>query len=135
MTVEKKERIIQIWRLILTNKIKELDKVKVGFADIKIDRVNASFTKNNADCWGQYLSRENRIEIQKEVDGIDYANTLLHEIMHAIVYLSSLNADGGALKEDDNEEQVTNTLTNWLMGVFRDNPKLLDIIKREVTKL
>jgi len=135
LTVEKKESIIQIWRLVLTNKIKELDKVKVGFADIKIDRVTASFTKNNADCWGQYLSRENRIEIQKEVDGIDYANTLLHEIMHAIVYLSSLNADGGALKEDDNEEQVTNTLTNWLMGVFRDNPKLLDIIKREVTKL
>ena len=119
----------------MTKKIKELDKVKVGYADIKIERVLASFTKNNADCWGQYISRENKIEIQKEAVGIDYANTLLHEIMHAIVYLSSLNADGGALKEDDNEEQVTNTLTNWLMGVFRDNPRVLDIIKHEVTKL
>tara|TARA_B000000609_G_C24004202_1_gene256601 strand:- start:104 stop:466 length:363 start_codon:yes stop_codon:yes gene_type:complete len=119
----------------LTNKIKDLDKVKIGFADIKIERVDPSFKKSNTDCWGQYLSRENKIEIQKEVDGIDYANTLLHEVMHGIVYLSSLNSDGGALKEDDHEEQVVNTLSNWLMGVFRDNPKVLDIIKKEVTKL
>ena len=119
----------------MTKKIKELDKIKVGYADIKIERVLASFTKNNADCWGQYLSRESKIEIQKEAQGIDYANTLLHEIIHAIVYLSSLNADGGALKEDDHEEQVTNTITNWLMCVFRDNPQVLDIIKKEVTKL
>ena len=55
--------------------------------------------------------------------------------MHGIVYLSSLNSDGGALKEDDHEEQVVNTLSNWLMGVFRDNPKVLDIIKKEVTRL
>ena len=27
------------------------------------------------------------------------------------------------------------TLSNWLMGVFRDNPKVLDIIKKEVTRL
>ena len=70
-----------------------------------------------------------------KVDGIDYANNLLHEVMHGIVYLSSLNSDGGALKEDDHEEQVVNTLSNWLMGVFRDNPKVLDIIKKEVTRL
>lgn len=112
---------------------KQLDKVKIGFADIKIERVDPSFRKSNTDCWGQYIARENKIEIQKEIDGIDYANTLLHEIMHACVYLSSLNSDGGALKEEDNEEQVTNSLTNWLMGVFRDNPELLDIIKDGVT--
>jgi hypothetical protein len=117
------------------NKNKELDQIKVGFADVKIERVDPSFRKSNTDCWGQYISRENKIEIQKEVDGIDYANTLLHEIMHACVYISSLNADGGALKEEDNEEQVVNTLTNMLMAVFRDNPKVLEIITEKVNAL
>ena len=44
----------------MTNKIKDLDKVKIGFADIKIERVEPSFKKSNTDCWGQYLSRENK---------------------------------------------------------------------------
>tara|TARA_R110000744_G_scaffold152183_1_gene266034 strand:+ start:231 stop:608 length:378 start_codon:yes stop_codon:yes gene_type:complete len=118
-----------------SNKNNELTKVKIGFADITIERTEPSFKKSNTDCFGQYLARENKIEIQKEVSGIDYANTLLHEIIHAIIYLSSLNADGGALKDDDAEEQVANTTTNWLMGVFRDNPQILDIIKEEVNAL
>jgi len=114
------------------NKNKELTTVKVGFADIVIERVEPSFKKSNTDHYGEYLSRENKINIQKEINGIDYSNTLLHEILHSIVYLSSLNADGGSLKEEDNEEQVVNTITNWLMGVFRDNPKVLDIIKKSL---
>tara|TARA_R110000803_G_scaffold48362_2_gene100491 strand:+ start:220 stop:591 length:372 start_codon:yes stop_codon:yes gene_type:complete len=115
-----------------SKKSNDLTKVKVGFADIVIERTNPSFKKNNTDYFGQYLSRESKIEIQKEISGIDYANTLLHEIIHSVIYLSSLNADGGALKDDDNEEQVANTLTNWLMGVFRDNPAILDIFKETI---
>ena len=115
-----------------SNKNNVLTKVKIGFAVIHIERTDPSFKKNNVDCFGQYLSRENKIEIQKEISGIDYANTLLHEIIHAVIYLSSLNSDGGALKDDDAEEQVANTITNWLMGVFRDNPAILDILKETI---
>jgi hypothetical protein len=118
-----------------SKKSNELTKVKVGFADILIERVAPSFKKNNTDYFGQYLSRESKIEIQKEISGIDYSNTLLHEIIHAVIYLSSLNSDGGALKDDDAEEQVANTLTNWLMGVFRDNPAILDILKETIYEM
>jgi len=116
-------------------KTNELTKVKVGFADIMIERVDPSFKKNNTDCFGQYLSRENKIEIQKEISGIDYVNTLLHEIIHAVIFLSSLNSDGGVLKDDDAEEQVANTITNWLMGVFRDNPAILDTLKETIYEM
>ena len=116
-------------------KTNDLTKVKVGVADLTIERVDPSFKKNNVDCFGQYLSRENKIEIQKEISGIDYANTLLHEIIHAVIYLSSLNSDGGALKDDDAEEQVANTITNWLMGVFRDNPAILDTLKETIYEM
>jgi hypothetical protein len=115
------------------NKSIEVGVVKIGFADIKIERVDASFSKSNTDWWGEYLSRQNKIEIQTDISELDYANTLLHEILHACVYLSSLNADGGVLKEEESEEQVVNTIANWLLAVFRDNPKLLDIFKSAVT--
>ena len=32
-------------------------------------------------------------------------------------------------KEEDNEETTVNSMANWLMGAFRDNPWLLDFLK------
>ena len=103
--------------------------VKIGWKDVKIEYVDPSFFKNNVDCYGQYISRTGTIEIQKEIKGVDLANTVLHEIMHAIVYNSSLNSEGGALSDGKDEEQVVNSMCNQLMMVFRDNTWLLDFIK------
>ena len=38
----------------------------------------------------------------------------------------------GPLKDGDEEEQVVNSMTNWLMGVFKDNPWLLDTLKETI---
>ena len=75
------------------------DFVKVGWKNIMLEPTKASFKKDNSDYWGQFTARENKIEVQEEAEGIDLANTLLHEVLHAIVYHSSLNQDGGALKD------------------------------------
>ena len=108
------------------------DKIKIGWKDVDLTKVKVSFVKNNSDYWGQYICRQNKIEIQEEAVGHDLANTLVHEIIHAIVYHSSLNAEGGPLYEGDNEEQTVNSMTNWLMGVFKDNPWLLDFLKENI---
>jgi hypothetical protein len=54
--------------------------------------------------------------------------------MHAIVYNSSLNSDGGALVDGKDEEQVVNSMCNQLMMVFRDNTWLLDFIKDRINQ-
>jgi len=104
-------------------------KVKIGWIDISLVPVDASFMKDNTDCYGEFISRESKINVQKEVKGIELGNTLLHEIMHSIAYASSLNQANGPLKEEDAEELVINSMSNWLMGAFRDNPWLLDFLK------
>jgi hypothetical protein len=43
-----------------------------------------------------------------------------------------MNAEGGPLTQDGDEEQVVNSMTNWLMGVFKDNPWLLDFLKDNI---
>ena len=103
--------------------------VKVGWNNVKFSFVDTSFIKES-DCFGQYLSRECKIEIQKELDGDQLINTVLHEIIHCIIYNSSLNQDGGPLTDDKSEEQVTNSITNWLLNVFWDNPWLVDLLKK-----
>ena len=105
-----------------------LDKkiVKVGYADITINLTPPNFKKDNmSDCYGQYLQKENKIEIQPELKKIDEANVLLHEVLHAIAYVSGETTDGGRLSESTNEEAVVNNFTNHLIQVFRDNHWLL----------
>ena len=115
-------------------KTKAPDKIKVGWKNIDIQYVKASFKKDNTDCYGQFLNRENKIELQDEITGDDLANTMLHEIMHAIAYHSSLNQGNGPLKDDDNEEITVNSMSNWLIGVMKDNPWFLDFLKDNLNK-
>ena len=103
--------------------------VKVGWNTVALSFVEPSFIKES-DCFGQYISRECKIEIQKELEGDQLINTVLHEIIHCIIYNSSLNQDGGPLTDDKSEEQVTNSITNWLLNVFWENPWLVDLLKK-----
>jgi len=109
--------------------------VKVGYRDIAIEWITPDFkTDTLTDCFGWYLAREGKIQIQHSIGGQEKANTVLHEILHACVYGSGLNQANGPLKEDDAEELVVNQLTNYLMGTFRDNPWLLEYIKDNMDK-
>ena len=51
------------------------------------------------------------------------------------VYIFSLNHANGPLKEDDAEELVVNTISNAMMGVYRDNPWLLDMLKKNLNEI
>ena len=59
---------------------------------------------------------------------------MFHEILHAIVYGSGLNQANGPLKEEDAEELTVNQMTNYIMGVFKDNPWMLDFLKQNLDK-
>lgn len=111
---------------------KKPDSIKIGWKDVQIEYVNPGFFKNNTDYWGQYLARKSVIEIQEEIQGDDLANTLIHEVLHAIVYTSSLNAEGGALEDAKDEEQTVNSIANHLMSVIKDNPWFLDFLKEQI---
>ena len=104
--------------------------VKIGWNTVSFNFVEPSFIKDS-DCFGQYLSKECKIDIQKELEGDQLINTILHEIIHCIIYNSSLNQDGGPLTDDKSEEQVTNSITNWLLNVFWENPWLVDLLKKK----
>ena len=49
-----------------------------------------------------------------------------------MVYIAGLNQANGPLKEDDAEELVVNQISNFMMGVYRDNSWLLDMLKKHL---
>ena len=107
------------------------DEGKVGYRTIKIKYVRPDFIMDDMmESYGEYRAREGVIYIQDALVPQERCNTTWHEILHAVVYIAGLNQANGPLKEDDAEELVVNQVSNFMMGVYRDNPWLLDMLKK-----
>ena len=103
-------------------------KLKIGYQDIVIERETSTFQKQS-DSYGEYDHRKNSISIQTGLSPLDEANTLLHEILHAVAYINSLTQSDQPLDTENKEEIVINSITNGLAQVFRDNKWLLQYFK------
>jgi len=107
--------------------------LRIGYSTISIKKQAGQFTKDNmTDNYGQYLPRESKIEIQPDLTNVDEANTLIHEILHASVWVSSLSQTGQPLERSKDEELVINNLTNNLTQVFIDNKWLLPYLTEKL---
>ena len=110
-------------------------KLRVGFQDLTIEIKDADFrTDNLTDCYWHYLQRENKIQINTNLEQHDLLNTVIHEVLHACCYVGGLTTKSNPLSDEDKEEVVTNTLANQIHIVLRDNPWLLKFIQESLSK-
>ena len=109
--------------------------MRIGYKDVKIKYVRPDYKKwQMTDCFGEYDYRQNVIQIQHDLCGQEIANTIFHEIMHAAVQVAGLNQEKAPLEKTEDEEAVVNQLTNVMMGVFRDNAWMVDMLKDQLDK-
>ena len=107
--------------------------LKVGYQDIELQVTTPDFKKDVlTDCYGQYIQRENVIQIQADLTKLDEVNTVLHELFHAIAYISGETGDGGVLQGDSKEERLINSFTNYFVQVLRDNKWLLPYLQKNL---
>ena len=111
-------------------------KVKVGYRTIKIKYVNPNFIMDDMmESYGEYRAREGVIYIQDSLVPQERCNTTWHEILHAVIYIAGLNQANGPLKEEDAEELTVNQISNFMMGVYRDNPWLLTMLQKHLNDI
>jgi len=103
-------------------------KIKISFEDVSL--VVSSDAKFKDENFGMFESKDAMITLADDQSDTALANTLLHEIVHAAVWYGGLKDDGAALEDDKIEENVVNILSNQLCQIFRDNPKILTLIKK-----
>ena len=107
--------------------------LKVGYQDIELQVTTPDFKKDVlTDCYGQYIQRENVIQVQADLTKLDEVNTVLHELFHAIAYISGETGDGGVLQGDSKEERLINSFTNYFVQVLRDNKWLLPYLQKNL---
>jgi hypothetical protein len=99
--------------------------IKIGYRDYKIKNLDSIVSKCN-EINGQFLASDGMIALSSTEDNISHANTLIHEILHAIVYQWGIELD------DKDEERICNTIANGLTTVFVDNPSLLSYLQKNL---
>ena len=100
------------------------EKIKIGYKEYRLEKWKQTVASAN-EAQGQFFAKEGIIGYTDYEKGVSHANTLLHEIIHAIVY--QWNIDVG-----EKEETIVNGLTNGLTTVLVDNPKLIDYLKKNI---
>jgi hypothetical protein len=93
-------------------------KVRIGhldFAIVEMDKVSAS------ESYGLYMSADQEIHIAKGIGPRRRAEILLHEILHGI-------ADMQTLQLKDDEERIVRSMAIGLASVIRDNQALFNEI-------
>ena len=99
--------------------------IKIGYRDYKLEKWKQTVASAN-EAHGQFFAKEGIIGYTDEEKGVSHANTILHEILHAVVY--QWNIELG----EKEEETLVNSLTNGLVTVFVDNPELMDYLKIKI---
>ena len=100
------------------------EKIKIGYKEYRLEKWKQTVASAN-EAQGQFFAKEGIIGYTDDEKGVSHANTLLHEIIHAIVY--QWNIDVG-----EKEETIVNGLTNGLTTVLVDNPNLIDYLKKNI---
>jgi hypothetical protein len=99
--------------------------IKIGYAQYTFDFWPETFASTE-EAQGEFFSVAHKIGLKESsIPSVAGVNTLLHEVLHGIVFQYGLELD-------DKEEHTVNTLANGLTTVFVDNPFLVDYIKKYV---
>lgn len=74
------------------------------------------------DLLGETQNHDSTIVVRRPGQSPDCErDTMLHEVLHATLFVSGLSHP----LEHDKEEELVRTLTPWLLAVLRDNPALM----------
>ena len=101
------------------------DKIKIGYREYTLEEWKQTVASAN-EAQGQFFAKEGVIGYTAEETGVSHANTLIHEMLHAIIYQWNMDLD------EKVEELVVNGLANGLTTIFVDNPKLMDFLKDKI---
>lgn len=96
-------------------------KIRIGYRDIRIAFVRKVDAENSM---GDFEDELGRIRIRKGLDDVEKANTILHEILHALCSVQGLHLS------DKMEERIALAISNGMIDFMRENPRFITKIMK-----
>jgi hypothetical protein len=94
-------------------------KVKIGYLTFDIDSKDSAWKDRNKAV-GMCKVEQSLIEYCKEQSSPEIVNTIIHEILHALVYVFDIEFDN-----TKKEESLVTKMANGIHTLLLDNPDLL----------
>lgn len=94
-------------------------KIKIGYSNFTISSTDKDWKIKNKAV-GLCAVEKSLIEYCKEQSDSEIVNTIIHEILHAVIYIFDVEFD--TVKK---EEYVVKKLANGLQTLLIDNPEFL----------
>ena len=104
-----------------------LDKITFGSRIINLNLIEKDIA-NKKRIFGEFDSDTNTLTLDKSLDSIQMANTLIHEICHMIHDEYKLELSAKA------EEIVCNSTANGLCHILYQNQDLLEFLYKSLKK-
>lgn len=82
--------------------------------------------RKKLDLLGETDANNCTIDIRAKQGRTSKQDTLVHELLHAIFWCSGYKVNW-ALPDRD-EEEIISSLSPWILGALKDNPKLVDFL-------
>lgn len=98
-----------------------IDKVKIGNI---IYAVNEADILKDSDATGTIKYQSCKILIDRSLEKQMKEQVLLHEIIHGMFYYLGM-------EEEKNNECLVDAIAKGVICLFKDNPKLLELLKGE----
>lgn len=103
--------------------------IKVGYANYLMQMFAPKIQKNDAgdelqQPMGETNTQGHVVKINSEQNFDEVANTMIHELLHAMCYIFRID-----FKNELEEEKYVAAFSNAITTVFKDNPDLIDWIK------
>ena len=98
--------------------------IAVGYQKITVEEVSAI-----DDTQGSYTNETHEIKIKSGMNASETLNTMLHEMLHAIIYTYGLK---DFFSDDDKEEKFVNVISNGMTEALVRNPDLVKFIVKSV---
>lgn len=105
-------------------------RLRVGAKHYDVELADPGKDNNSGETDSQWC----RIKIDPDQAPLQFVDTYLHEALHALVAESGLHTllENPPKKYDDMEETVIRDLSTSLLALFRDNPRVLNYLKRNL---
>lgn len=102
--------------------------IKIGYKEVSLETISTEDAEKEG-IYGKYESYNETISIQEGLKGPVLADTLVHELLHAIWNHQGTGDVQGLARH---EEFLVNTLSTGLIQVLHDNPDLLTYITKNL---
>lgn len=95
--------------------------LRIGPLDIDV-----VFCPLNEEIFGDFCYIKNKIRIEESLSGPPLVDTLIHEVNHAVWKVGQLS------NKKQNEERAVAVMASIWTQIYRDNPRLLDWIGKNL---